>query len=846
MCTKTPSRVFFVYVRIKEIIKVFFDMSENQFIPKMNNPARSELKHLESEEKSVLSIILLKVAQGSVISLFAFIPLFFVSGLWSSLGFDKAIIAIVCSLVTVVAISFLALKRKYTNTVMPVTLLLFWLWVAVAFVSGFTSGDVLDSIRGSVMEPQTATFLLVLGLTMSISLVLQKTKKMTLVALSVFGVSSTILLFYNLVRLFAGSDFLSLGSFSKITISPIGNFNDLAIFAGMMIVLGVITLAQLPVNSKIQYLITTVTFVSLFILMSVNFLSIWVLIGLFSLLVLLYTHTRNYFFETETDEKPKNKTKILTVTTSVVFVVSALFIFAGGYAGDLVSKLVSVDYVQVVPSHQATIDVARLVYEDGAMLGVGPNRFADAWRLYKNVSINDTLFWDTNFSNGSSFVSTIFVTLGILGGLLFVVFSIWFVYLGYKMLLRSKQQDPYWYYFGSVSFALALFVWVVSYIYVPGAAILLLGALFTGMSFVAAGSLLPDMTRKIPLVVNRRRGFFLMAVVIIVFSFASSLVFSVGKQYIAQANYAKAGVNLSGEEYEEAVLSSYNLFADDKFMNALAQAKLKKLNSTLAISEPTEEDEKHFLEIAQQTKLFAEEAVKKDETDPSNYMPLAGLYSILAIAGVPEAQDRAYSALAMSQSLDPINPAYRFIAAQIAANLGDMQLAREDIKAALDLKPDFSQALFLLAQLDINEGNVEGAIESTRSIIKLEQKNQTRYLQLGMLLSADKRYEEAKEAFLTAIEIDPNYANARYLLALVFVELGEYQSALDQLYLVEETNSDNENLKVLISQIESGEILINPELGFDVPVVEHPINTQSDDGMITNENIDTDLVVPVN
>lgn len=820
-------------------------MSENQFIPRMSVPTKSEPEYLEPEEKSFLSTVLLKIAQGSVICLFAFIPLFFVSNLWSTLGFDKVVITTICSFITIIAISFLALKRKYTNTVMPVTLLLFWLWVTISYVSGFISGDVLDSIKGSAMESQTAAFFFVLGITMTLPLILQKTKKMTLVALSVFGISSMLLLLYNFVRLFVGSDFLSLGRFNVLTTSPIGNFNDLAIFAGMVIIFGIVTIAQLPLKSILQYLIAGISIVSLVLLMVVNLLSIWVLLGIFSLLVLLYILTRNYLFEVEDNEKKKNKTRLLIVITSAIFVVSTFFVFAGGYASDLISKVVSVEYVQVVPSHKVTIDLARSVYEEGSMLGVGPNRFADAWRLYKNPSISETLFWDTNFSTGGSYVSTLFVNLGLFGGLLFVAFSIWFIYLGYKMLLRPKRQDTYWYYLGSVSFSIAFFVWLISYLYVPGSAILLLGALFTGMTFVAAGSLLPNMTRTIPLVVNRRRGFFLMAVVIIVFSFSTSAVFSVGKQYIAQANYAKANINLSGEEYEKAVIKSFGLFPDDKFMNSLAQAKLKKMNSFFTLSEPTEEDEKEFLDIAQQAKFFAEEAVKKDKTDPTNYMPLAGLYSTLAIAGVPEAQERALSALAKSQSLDPVNPAYRLIAAQIAASVGDTQLAREEIKEALEIKSNLTQALFLLAQLDIAEGNVEGAIESTQSIIKLEQKNQTRYLQLGMLLSAEKRYEEAKEAFLTAIGIDPNYANARYLLALTLVELGEQQSALDQLYMVEQSNPDNKELKDLILQVQSGEVFIEPELGFDIPVSEHSANSRSGGTVTTSGDVDTDLLTPV-
>ena len=58
--------------------------------------------------------------------------------------------------------------------------------------------------------------------------------------------------------------------------------------------------------------------------------------------------------------------------------------------------------------------------------------------------------------------------------------------------------------------------------------------------------------------------------------------------------------------------------------------------------------------------------VFEDPTNPDHHAVLAGIYSSLALAGIDGAQERAEASLAEAQRLDPLNPAYRLIAAQMA------------------------------------------------------------------------------------------------------------------------------------------------------------------------------------
>ena len=145
-------------------------------------------------------------------------------------------------------------------------------------------------------------------------------------------------------------------------------------------------------------------------------------------------------------------------------------------------------------------------------------------------------------------------------------------------------------------------------------------------------------------------------------------------------------------------------------------------------------------------------------------------------------------------------------------------MARTEIDAALALKSNYTQALLLLAQLEINEGNTELAIATTRNIIQLEPNNPTRYLQLGVLLTANENFVEAVAAYREALMIDPYHANARYLLALIYLNNDQTEVALQELKLVQSTNQDNVELKDLIGQIEAGEFSSSQNLDIDIPV----------------------------
>jgi tetratricopeptide (TPR) repeat protein len=822
-------------------------MSGSPFIPRVYQSEVTPTVAPVQQSKGLDKIgqTILKVEQYIVGALLFLVPVLFVPGLPASLGFDKVLVSTILGLSVVVLLGLSALRYSKTETVLPWTLAAFWLLVLVSFISGALSGDIKDALRGSVFEAQTAAFFAVMGLLMTIPLVLQKSKKMSMRAFMFFGAGSVLILLYSLGRIILGADFLPLNSFGAVTVTPVGSFNDLAIFSGLSIIIALITLLQLPLKRIHQWAIAAVVIVALIIMAVVNFFSLWLLVGFFALLLLVFIFSRDTLFS-EVGEAKTAISPVLVLATIVVCITSIVFVVAGDYVGSKINAATGINYIEVRPSMGATLDIVKDVYSTDVLLGTGPNKFTDAWRLHKDQAINETIFWNTNFNAGFGFVPTLFVTLGILGGLALLAFHALFLRMGYKMLLKGNNADGFWYYFGITTFLAATFLWIMSYVYVIGPVILLLAALFTGLSFVAYGSLVPESVKTVALVSNRRRGFLLMVLVIVLIIVSVSGVFTMAKQYVAQATFTKARSEATTPaEFQQITIEAYQQYQDDTFLVAIAQARLIELQSMLALEKPTEQEQQKFIEMARQAVLEAEEAIKLDESSPVAHATLADIFSVLAVAGFEDAPGRATAKLEDAKWRDPLNPIYAMAEASLAIRLNDSGKAREKIAKALELKRNYSEALFLLSQIDVKDGKIDDAINTAKQIITLEPDNPTRYYQLGVLQAAKKDLPAAIGSYEAAIQIDKNFANARYMLALTYLDSNRLQDGLAQLRIVAETNKENKQLTDLISQLETNGYVPQANAGLEGSVNE-ATPSQGGDNVTTPTDPNTNLVSPVN
>ncbi len=146
-----------------------------------------------------------------------------------------------------------------------------------------------------------------------------------------------------------------------------------------------------------------------------------------------------------------------------------------------------------------------------------------------------------------------------------------------------------------------------------------------------------------------------------------------------------------------------------------------------------------------------EKALKtsREAVEASHSAPRA----LLLEAEVEIAQDRGREALATLDRLPPElrdSPLGNYRAAQAQRLLGDRKAARRSLERALELKPDYTDAVLDLARLQAEAGELDAALERLHRLQKQNPRLIEAWLTEGALLQASGRHGEAVEVYRRA------------------------------------------------------------------------------------------------
>lgn len=806
-------------------------MESTSFLPKL--PSKQD----------AISRILIQLSRGLLVLSVMLSTVLFVPGVPNFLAPVKVYMVVFLVLLTVVLYS-LSILRSGAVTVRIVPLILAFLTViGVSIVSASLSPTPMLSLFGDVLEIQTVGFLILLGAVISLFTLVGMSKRAVMIFYGALMMCTTILMIFHALRILFGVQLFAFGQFTNQAATPVGSFNDFGLLIAMSVLVALVAMVQLKLSRRFEILIGVYMFFSLLFLAIVNFFSIWLFLALFSLLILMYSLTRDRFGVTAAEVNHESRTPVgaIVAIVSSVFVVSTVFLIAGTSLGSTVANVTGVSYLEVRPSLSATTDVLRQVYHDSAMLGSGPNRFIANWQQYKDSSITETIFWNTSFNAGSGYIPTWFVTTGVLGMIAWITFLLLFVYTGVKTLLQGTARDTFWYFIGTISFVLGIFVWGMSVVYVPGPVILLLGAAVTGCLLVARQKLTPENSRSFNLLTSAKTGFILISgVMILVIG-----VIGIGYKVVQQATAAYLFTSTTDVATAPAQIErAFRLYESPTFVREIARIHLTQINNLLSVTDATAAQQQLFQQTITAGIAAGRAAVNLDPTDARNYALLGDLYSVLVVINIEGARARAEEAYAAAEKLDPTNPYYVLQKSALAYRAGDKEQARSMVLQSLALKPNYTDALLLLSQIDIAAGDVERAIVTTQSLISLESNNPGRYYQLGVLYSAIDKRAEAIDAFSAALVLEPTYANARYLRALEYAKAGDIPLATTELKIVRDLNPDNSMVSDVIDKLGRGESV---QASSTEGVVTEPNTVSVDNGVTTTDTLpDSSVVVPVN
>lgn len=725
----------------------------------------------------------------------ALFPIFFIPISYINVPISKGALLAVATILALILWIFGRLKEG--SFVLPKS------WIVVSalaipviyLVSSFFSTSRVTSLIGS--GSQIDTFAIVLfSILLSLLISLVANRKETLKRFFAgFFVSLLVVTVFHVLRFIFGNDFLSFGLFNASSSNIVGKWNELGIFFGLGALISLLAL-ELGSQETWKKILLYLSFIaSLFFLVLVNFTLLWYVLGSAGFVLFVYF----YVFSNRGSTKRK-----VSIPPLVLIIISLTFILSGSLIGDAIANVFSINQLEARPSWTTTYQISKGVIKESPLLGVGPNRFVTEWVTNKPRVINETLFWSIDFNEGIGFIPSTPVTTGALGFLSWVVFLILFLSLGIKSLFSEKSSA------GSfvtvASFVASLYLILFLIFYVPSISIFVLTFLFIGVflgSAIHSGDL-PTKTLRFSSNPKINFASVLLSVLLVIMSVTAG--YFIVERYLADilAKRAVFVLNTEGDvdAAEDLLVRSVRLSENDEHLRTLTDLRILKLNAIINSASGTDEEVRtQFQNTLAGAVASAQQAIQVDIDNYQNYLVLGRIYDSIARLNIQGALENAIVAYAIAKEKNPLNPEVPLIVARLESALGNFDAARVEIVEALNLKNNYTSAIFLLSQIEVAEGNLSKAIQSIEVASVISPNNQLIFFQLGILRYSSQDYTAAVSAFERAVSLDTNYANARYFLGLGYDILGRRDDAIVQFEEIEKTNTDNQEVKFILRNL---------------------------------------------
>ena len=725
------------------------------------------------------------------------VPMFFIPSASAPFGTMKSGLIILGSFL--LFIFFIIGRIKDGNFSFPKT----WaygsalIFLATYALATFFSGNANVSIFGSGLDQGSLVFIAAVTLLFLLTPLVVDNEEKIFYSYSVLLISFLLTSLYEVLHLIFPA--FSLGVFTSSAANMIGSLNDLGIFAGLFLVLSMITLERISLPRFSRVLVYICFIASLVFLAIVNFSQVWIVMAFFSLVALIYALSF---------KKDSVAGRTLPIHSIIVLVISLVFIFFGTSIGNVVSNVTKVSELDVRPSWSSTFQITGATWKNHSVFGVGPDRFTSEWLANKPSGINNTMFWNTDFNYGIGFIPSVPVTVGLVGTLGLLAFFGLFLWKGAKSLFAPAKNSIGSYLVFS-SFAAALYLWIFAVIYVPGVVIFSLAFVWSGI-FVATlvtQGIVP--LRTVPFLNNPVKNFISVLVAVLLLVATVALGYTVTNKIIAEIYFQAGSVAVSTSNNilvgEADVTKAFAISPDPLYSRAIADIYLSQISTLLQSTTTSQSDAatqfKTLLGVAIQA---AGQSISLDNTDYQNYLELGKVYGSVVSLKVTGAYDLAKSAYNQALALNPNDPEIYYDLAQLDVANSDNATAETDINKALTEKNDYADAIYLLSQIYIQENKIPEATNAVKALATLYPSNSGVFFELGLLEYNQKDYTDAATALGQAITISPNYANAEYFLGLSDYYLKDTTGAIAQFEALAKSNPDNAEVTAILKNLNAG------------------------------------------
>ncbi len=418
-----------------------------------------------------------------------------------------------------------------------------------------------------------------------------------------------------------------------------------------------------------------------------------------------------------------------------------LLIAAGAYVFNMLpEKPASL----VLPSFTASWSVALDAIRSprSAIIGVGPESYANAYNQFKPLWVNGQSYWNINFNQAASVPLTLLTTMGFLGLIAWIL-------LAYKLVrmlktVNEENKPVLWMAVSMMVLQLILPSNIVMMALLGATLAVLIAAERHKLPVLQLHALSAKITNlkkaeAMPAGTNQDKSFVspfnIVAVVLLIGTI--TLTYLTGRTYAAQYYLNEANKAALQDDAVRTYQLQQRAIAMNPYLDIFRrQYSMTNLLIAIALSnkvDATEQNQQQVGELLQQAIREAQAATMLDPGDTNNWITLATIYENM-IGATDEAPEWAVQAYVRAIETNPMDPNLRIALGGIFLGQEQFGQAAGIFEQAINIKPDYANSYYNLANALKQLNQLEQAKAAYQQVLALIDPNTDDYTQVALEL----------------------------------------------------------------------------------------------------------------